>query len=289
MLVLSGIFTPAWSVKKPLIIKSQAEAKAKATGGEITPGKGKSPDLLSFLHGAKSGTQEALKSVHASETTRTRDEDKLGRVLKHIKRFFAKYPKFNYDPNKPYTEEFIRMTKEFNWTRYSEEYRNARKKLNTASVLQFNENFDSGETGESNSGGNKKKSESGGSKKSNSGDKKKKSESEDRNKGKTLRKWVKLFNRIDLKDPVMPKTVREFEERVKSVHANICDVLHTDVAGGKATDWGNEVILSEYTLRTDKIFPRDHPLAGTLLRHLLRHINSPSATRGFEETSVRQK
>ncbi|CAE7204811.1 unnamed protein product [Rhizoctonia solani] len=144
------------------------------------------------------------------------------------------------------------MTEEFGWPKDSEEYKIARKKLNTASVRQFNKNFD--------------KEDRSGSK-----------------EGETLRKWIKLFNKIDIKDSVMPKTVPEFEERVKSVHTNICDVLDADVMHKKSTDWGNEVTLSQYTRRTEKFFPRDHPLAGTLLRHLLRHILCPSPTRGFEK------
>ncbi|KAG8727253.1 hypothetical protein FRC11_013606 [Ceratobasidium sp. 423] len=236
------------------------------------------------------GAQEALPYTNISNITQTMDKTKLERLRKHIKRFFAKYPKFTYDATKPYTEEFIRMTKEFKWKEGSEEYKTARRRLNTASVLQFNENFDSEpKKRKSESRGNEKSGPEDKTKGSKSGDKRKKSESRDEKERKNLRKWIRLFNRINLKDPVMPKTVAEFEEactsRVKSVHTNICDVLDADVTGEKATDWGNEVILSQYTRSTEKIFPRNHPLAGTLLWHLLRHIISPSPTRGFEKTT----
>ncbi|KAH7334207.1 hypothetical protein B0J17DRAFT_770583 [Rhizoctonia solani] len=217
-------------------------------GGPIAP-----------LGDSKSGAQKSLSNPNPSKPIDNMSKEKLEKLRGHINRFFAKYPKFNHDPTKSYTEEFLRMTSEFGWSEGSEKYKIARKKLNTASVLQFNENFDKGH------------------------------QEKNQKKGKMLRKWVALFNRIAIKDLVMPKTVPEFEERVKSVHTNICDVLEAGVTSGKSIDWENEVILSQYTLRTKRIFPREHPLAGSLLRHLLRHILSPSPTRGFEEEAPTQK
>ncbi|CUA67125.1 hypothetical protein RSOLAG22IIIB_07204 [Rhizoctonia solani] len=185
------------------------------------------------------------------------------------------------DPNKkPYTDEFNSMVEQFGWSKDSKEYEIARKKLNNASVLQFNANFDE----EDKSSKKGSKSKKGSTLKS---EKESKSEKERKAKAKKekemLPQWIKLFSRIDIKDPIMPKTVPEFEERVQSVHTNICDVIHTDVSGGKSTNWENEVLLSEYTRRTRKFFRRDHPLAGTLLRYLFRHIWFPSKTRGFEK------
>ncbi|CAE6444635.1 unnamed protein product [Rhizoctonia solani] len=213
--------------QKPALnqVLRQAGANPNPASGEIPPSsKGKSLDLSNSLGGTKSNTQEVLDGANTSKVTQTMDKAKLERLRKHIKRFFAKYPKFNYGPTKHYSEEFIRMTTMFGWTKNSQEYGDARRRLNTATVLQFNENFGSvPETGESESDGKRGKSKS-------------EDREESENKGKPLRKWIKLFNRIDLKDPVMPKTVRKFEERVKSVHTNICDVLYTDIAGGKATD-----------------------------------------------------
>ncbi|KDN39893.1 hypothetical protein RSAG8_08544, partial [Rhizoctonia solani AG-8 WAC10335] len=219
-----------------------------------------------LLGDTKSDTKRALNNTDNSRTT-DNSHKKLDQLRKHIKRFFAEYPKFTYDPTKPYTEEFIRMTQEFEWLEDSKEYKAARKKLNAASVLQFNENFD--------------KEHKSKSKKGNDSESKKESE--------MLRKWIRLFDRIDIKDPVMPKTVPEFEERVKSVHTNICDVLDADVTGEKSTDWGNEVILSQYTRSTKKIFSGKRPPEDTLLHNLLRHIWSPSATRGFEKAATQKE
>ncbi|KAG8729232.1 hypothetical protein FRC11_009256 [Ceratobasidium sp. 423] len=283
--------------EKPALnrVLKQSEAEPKFAIEKVVPRDVKNLDHhpSSPPGDAQPGAQETLPNTNTSDTTQAMDKAKLEQLRKHIKGFFAGYQKFNYDPTKPYTEEFIRMVEEFKWAEDSKKYKTARKRLNTASVLQFNENFDSKPKKRKSKSEGKKKSESGEKMKSglgdkkkefNSGDKKRESESGDKKEGKNLRKWVELFNRIDIKDPVMPKTIREFKKRVKSVHTNICDVLDADVIGKKATDWGNEVILSEYTCRTKKIFPRNHRLAGTLLRHLLRHIISPSPTRGFEET-----
>ncbi|CAE6387578.1 unnamed protein product [Rhizoctonia solani] len=194
------------------------------------------PDRQSEIRGVKSSAQ-GVTSPSASElgVAKTIDEATVKRLRKYIKQFFAKYPAFDYDPTKPYTEEFIRMTQQFGWLEDSEEYKTARKRLNSASVRQFNENFDR----ESKSERKKKEPKSEGRvKKFNGGGKD--SEQGAKKKRKMLRKWIMLFNRIDLKDPVMPKTVPEFEERVKSVHTNICDVLDADIVNKKATDWGNE-------------------------------------------------
>ncbi|KAJ1301760.1 hypothetical protein OPQ81_008989 [Rhizoctonia solani] len=292
------------------LVLRKAKDEPKTAGKEATNSDAKKSGHPGALSDAKSSAKEvALNNPDSSEITQTIDEAKIMRLRKYISRFFAKYTEFKYDPTKPYTEEFLRMVKQFRWEKYSEEYKTARKRLNTASVLQFNEIFDDvsksepikkefksrGKKEESNPNDKGKKSKSQNNKESKSADKKKESAAggkktpkpKNETKKKTLRKWIKLFNRIDIKGP-MPKTVREFKERVKSVHTNICDVLDSDITGQKATDWENEVVLSQYTRRTEKIFPRDHPLAGTLLRHLLRHILFPSATRGFEETTAQK-
>ncbi|CAE6469095.1 unnamed protein product [Rhizoctonia solani] len=233
------------------------------------------------LGGTKSSAQKASNHTDSLETAND-PKKKLHQLRKYIKRFFAKYPEYTYDPTKPYTDEFNSMVEQFGWLKDSKEYEIARRRLNTASVLQFNANFD-----EDDKGSKSKKEGTLKSDKEKKSDKESKTEKERKAKAKKekemLPKWIKLFSRIDIKDPIMPKTVPEFEERVQSVHTNICDVMHTDVGGGKSINWENEVILSEYTRGTKKFFPRDHPLAGTLLRHLFRHIWSPSKTRGFEK------
>ncbi|KAF8598044.1 hypothetical protein BDV93DRAFT_421968, partial [Ceratobasidium sp. AG-I] len=52
--------------------------------------------------------------------------------------FFSQYTGFKYNPAKPYMGEFYRMTNQFDWKSKSDEFQEARKKLNDASVLQFN-------------------------------------------------------------------------------------------------------------------------------------------------------
>ncbi|CAE6500327.1 unnamed protein product [Rhizoctonia solani] len=158
------------------------------------------------LGDTKSSAQEDSSKTNPSRPIENMNKAKLEKLRRHINRFFAKYPKFTHDPTKSYTEEFLRMASEFRWSEGSKKYKIARKKLNTASVLQFNENFDKDFDKDFYQGSEKE-------------NQKKEKER------KMLRKWILLFNKIDIKDLVMPKTVAEFEERVKSVHTNICDVL----------------------------------------------------------------
>lgn len=124
--------------------------------------------------------RKLVKSSESDTTkdreNKTQDAERLHRLRKHLKRFFAQYPKFKYDPTKPYMDEFYRMKAQFKWDSKSEEFKEARRKLYDASVLQFNSNFD------------------------------------EKNK-KKLKKWERLFSKIELLNPSpMPKTISEFKK-----------------------------------------------------------------------------
>lgn len=218
-------------------------------GQSITPSKSWVvgwPQLRGLATAANNTKASFQSQTVGDKGDESQDAERLHRLRKHLKLFFAQYPKFKYDPTKPYMGEFQRMKEQFKWSDESKAFKEARRKLYDASVLQFNSNFD---------GKNKKK----------------------------LKKWERLFSKINLLNPSpTPTTVAEFKKRVESVHANICDVLDSDVTKVKAKDFGSEVSLSRYTIRTDKKFPRKHILAGDILRHLLRHIDNPSETRGLE-------
>ncbi|CAE6528317.1 unnamed protein product [Rhizoctonia solani] len=54
----------------------------------------------------------------------------------HLEAFFSEYPEFDYDPTKPCTDEFKRLTK--GWEKKSEEFQKARKGMNEALTEQFN-------------------------------------------------------------------------------------------------------------------------------------------------------
>ena len=56
-------------------------------------------------------------------------------------------------------------------------------------------------------------------------------------------------------------------------HVNLVDLTTPREAGLKLFE--SVKALSKYTIRTGKIFPREDAYAGTLLRHLLRHIFCP--------------
>jgi hypothetical protein len=56
---------------------------------------------------------------------------------------------------------------------------------------------------------------------------------------------------------------------------NLVDLVDTPNTGVGVRVFESERDLSEYTISTGKFFPRDHALAGGLLRYLLRQIYHP--------------
>ncbi|KAG6858211.1 hypothetical protein C0991_003269, partial [Blastosporella zonata] len=62
---------------------------------------------------------------------------------------------------------------------------------------------------------------------------------------------------------------------VKAKHVNLVDLVELPNSKTPIRLFTSEKELSEYTRQQKKVFPRDNIKAGSLLRHLLRHINNP--------------
>ena len=56
----------------------------------------------------------------------------------HLTEFFAQYPRFNYNPTSPSSQEFYRMCNFFRWDREDPEREAAHDGFKTALVRQFN-------------------------------------------------------------------------------------------------------------------------------------------------------
>jgi hypothetical protein len=54
-------------------------------------------------------------------------------------KFFKNYRDFDYDPAKPYMNEFYRMAQHFGWGVRGKRYKKARKEFRAAMILQFND------------------------------------------------------------------------------------------------------------------------------------------------------
>lgn len=89
------------------------------------------------------GLKTAANNTKASSQFKTagdKDDKSQGAErldrLKHLKRFFAQYPKFKYDPTKPPMDELRRMRAQFGWDTWDGEFQKARRNLYRASVQQ---------------------------------------------------------------------------------------------------------------------------------------------------------
>ncbi|KAG8782962.1 hypothetical protein FRC12_020265 [Ceratobasidium sp. 428] len=152
-----------------------------------------------------------------------------------LRKFFSQFEGFKYNPAQPYMSEFDRLVKMKGWKEGGKRHKKAKKGIDDAGVKQFNKTIGT--------------------------------EVDD------LSAWHRLFKNI--KGEELPKTVEECQIRAQTLQVNICDVLDAAAGGPKAQDFKQEHLLSSYTLESDKIFPREHVLAGRILEFLLRRILCP--------------
>jgi hypothetical protein len=93
--------------------------------------------IISLIRSLIKANTASTRLKGTKSSFRANPEDVL-KARSHLKDFFKTFPEFNYNPNKPYMEEFYRMTNQFKWNTDSNEFKKARQGINTASVLQFN-------------------------------------------------------------------------------------------------------------------------------------------------------
>jgi len=66
-------------------------------------------------------------------------------------------------------------------------------------------------------------------------------------------------------------------QAVLSTHVNLVDLVDAPRTGQPVPVFKSEFELSDYTIDSEKFFPRANAYAGGLLRLLLRHILNPGA------------
>ncbi|KAG1867072.1 hypothetical protein C8R48DRAFT_704106 [Suillus tomentosus] len=151
--------------------------------------------------------------------------------------FFATYPAFDYNSSASASSEFYRMCGQFGWDEEDKdkEREQAHCDFKDALVQQFNEIYGTDP--------------------------------------KNLTSWRNLCQIVRI-SPI-PDTLESCREAVKATHVNIVDLIHTKVTGKPVTIFVSEAMLSKYTKKEGKFFPRDNAYAGGLLRYLLRRIMNP--------------
>ncbi|KAH8800384.1 hypothetical protein F5884DRAFT_825056 [Xylogone sp. PMI_703] len=150
----------------------------------------------------------------------------------HIDAFFARYPRFDYNPSSPIWAEFDRMCDRFRWRYESDERRDARDLFREAIVEQFNSLYGT-----------------------------------DVN---DLGSWQNLCHILNIV-PV-PDSLKYCREVIKRTHVNLVDLVDTQRTGEAVKVFRTVEELRQYTRQNRKIFPRDEAKAGGLLRYLLRKI-----------------
>ncbi|KAG8692086.1 hypothetical protein FRC12_010148 [Ceratobasidium sp. 428] len=168
-------------------------------------------------------------------TRRPLRPDAIIRARSQLRKFFGRFDGFKYNPAEPYMSEFSRLVRMKGWDKKGEEYKKAKMGIYAAGVKQFNKTIGT--------------------------------EVDD------LSAWHRLFKNIEGES--LPKTVEECQIRARTLQVNICDVLDAAAGGPKARDFKQERLLSVYTLKNRRKFPREHVLAGRILEFLLRHILCP--------------
>ncbi|CAK7198939.1 hypothetical protein SEUCBS139899_001607 [Sporothrix eucalyptigena] len=169
---------------------------------------------------------------------------KKAKKAKHVDtpldRFFKSYATYPYDSSKPPEKSFHQLVQHFGWKRESKEQKEAWRVYQSALVEEVRLWF---------------------------GD-------ED-----DLAAWHQLCRAVRIRNP--PLRIHECEQAVRRTHVNIVDLIiwgrNGQPANKPVTIFNTVYELSEYTFRTEKIFPsaavvRDDGARNIVLRHLLRTL-----------------
>jgi hypothetical protein len=172
----------------------------------------------------------------------------------HIDDFFEEYPDFDYNATAEIWMEFNRMCDDFDWDSDDYEMREARRKFKAAMVQEFNALYGT--------------------------------DMDD------LSSWQKLCHVLNIQPvPDQLKECRQvrvyclsffhcqstwlslgFYQRVRQTHVNLVDLVDTPRTGAAVRVFPNLKELQNYTIQTEKYFPKEDAYAGGLLRFLLREI-----------------
>ncbi|EGN97585.1 hypothetical protein SERLA73DRAFT_57238 [Serpula lacrymans var. lacrymans S7.3] len=153
--------------------------------------------------------------------------------------FFAEYPAFAYNPASPARAEFSRMCRLLGFQKPSRLWDIAYARFRDALTEQFNHIYGT-----------------------------------DVN---DYASWKMLAEVLRISP--LPDTIPGCRKKIKGVFVNITDLVDTPRTGESVKLFKSESALADYTITSDKFFPREEAKAGGILKFLLRQImNSGSRT-----------
>ncbi|KAK7686077.1 hypothetical protein QCA50_010889 [Cerrena zonata] len=152
--------------------------------------------------------------------------------MSHIDAFFAAYKKFAYDSTQPIMKQFNSLAVTLKLWRSKEHKDEVYDDLRRAMVQDFNETF-----------------------------------GVDAN---DLKAWQRLCRMLDI-SPI-PGTIHTCRLELSNLFVNIVDLLEAVRNGTPIGRFESLDALREYTQEEEKFFPRNHPLAGGVLKALLRRV-----------------
>ncbi|KAJ6576972.1 hypothetical protein DFH09DRAFT_1030899 [Mycena vulgaris] len=201
-----------------------------------------SPTAVSFSSSPPTHSVVSKRKREFSVSDSDSDEEevefkkpKLSPPATHLSNFFSSYPKFEYDPSGPASQQFRELRTVYKMKRSDPAANEAYHGYNRALGLTFSQQY--GEDVDD------------------------------------LANWQKLCRTVEI-FPV-PDSLEECERVIEDAHVNLIDLVDVHTTREAVHRFKTEQELSEYTMRTGKIFPRDEAYKGPLLRHLLRRIFHP--------------
>ncbi|KAG8681315.1 hypothetical protein FRC09_017570, partial [Ceratobasidium sp. 395] len=174
-----------------------------------------------------------------STSEASQDSPRLEDLRSHLIAFFKEYPEFDYDPTRPYMEQFYQMVKRLEWGLTGPRYKKAHTDLRKAMINQFNDIYGT--------------------------------DSEDYNV------WSNLFSSLDIEDA--PKDIKHCKKFARTKYVNVCNMVDAPVTRVKPRLFATEEELSEYTFGTQYIFPQDGEHMTVLARSFIRNLTNPSRKR----------
>ncbi|TEB19285.1 hypothetical protein FA13DRAFT_1744575 [Coprinellus micaceus] len=154
--------------------------------------------------------------------------------------FFALYPSFNYNPRTHPAAEFRRLCRYMDWEMDDNEQKSAWFEFQNAVARLFNGVYGTDAT--------------------------------------SLQAWQHLCRRVRIDPP--PDVLEEAREAVFNTHVNLMDLAEVELHPGREVRlWPTEARLAKYTRDTGRIVSSSSPMAGGLLKALLRYIFPSSKKR----------
>ncbi|KAJ7111730.1 hypothetical protein C8R44DRAFT_798536 [Mycena epipterygia] len=153
----------------------------------------------------------------------------------HLEEFFSSYPKFEYDPSGPASQQFQQLRNVYKKERTKIDPDELYQGYNRALGLAFSQYYG--------------------------------------NDANDLGNWQKLCRTVEI-FPV-PDSVEECKFAIEDSHVNLIDLMDIQTTGEPVHRFRTERELATYTKKTGKIFPSSRAHKGDLLQALLRRIWHP--------------